>query len=258
MPKGTYLKTNSAIEINKPILFNMNMRDISIIIPTLNEAQNISRLLTYLLQFSMDVVKEIIVVDGGSTDGTIEIVKRNGAVACCAKIRGRGAQLAEAARLASGEILYFVHADTIPPNTYVEDILKAVQAGYHFGCYRYEFDSPHKLLFINSWFTRLPFMWCRGGDQSLFIQHTFYRNIGGFDASKPIMEDFDILVRGKKAGGRFKIIPKNVVVSARKYQENLYLRVNFANLVVYNMWKLGYSSTAIKNMYCKLIRHPKE
>ena len=234
------------------------MPTISIIIPTLNEAANIQKLLPYLQQYSQGKIKEIIVSDGGSDDGTLNFADALGAMGHQAAKSGRGAQLAAAAALASSEILYFVHADTIPPSSYVQDIHDALDSGYDFGCYRYRFDSSQLILKINAWFTRFPFIWCRGGDQSLFITRTFYDKIGGFDATQNIMEDFDIILRGKKQGGRFRIMPKNVLVSARKYHCNSYLRVNIANLIVFNMWRLGYEPATLKRTYYKLIRHPKE
>ena len=225
---------------------------LSIIIPTLNEEENIGRLLDRLQSRSEDSLAEIIVVDGGSTDKTLAIAEQAGA--CCIKSSksGRATQMNQGARKAAGDILYFVHSDTLPPTSFVSDIRQALEAGYSVGCFRYQFDSPRKLLKINAFFTRFDFKWCRGGDQSLFIKRELFEQMGGFKEDYIIMEDFEFIDRIRKEY-RFKIIPKNMLVSARKYATNSYLRVQIANLIVFNMYRFGASQQRMANMYKRLL-----
>jgi rSAM/selenodomain-associated transferase 2 len=193
---------------------------ISVIIPTKNEAENIGILIESLQKLGGSNLHEIIVIDSpNSSDNTFEIAENLGVIAIKAPQAGRAAQMNYGANLASGDILYFVHADTQIHADYVSDILQAFANGYDFGCYRYQFDSSHFLLKINAFFTRFPFIWCRGGDQTLFIRKRDFINLGCFRHDFQIMEDYDFILRANKSL-KFKIIPKNVIVSARKYKTN--------------------------------------
>jgi len=227
---------------------------ISIIIPTLNEAANISKLLTHLHAFDSILDHEILVADGGSTDQTIPISKSFGAITFQSNISSRAIQMNEAAKQATGDILYFVHADTLPPKSCLVDIQKAVKSKTCIGCFRFRFDSNNLLLKVNSFFTRFNVMWCRGGDQSLFITRSFFEELGGFDEKCVIMEDFEIIkrARDKKA---FKIIPKDVLVSARKYVDNGYFKVQWANLVAFRKFKKGESHEQILETYKKMLTY---
>ncbi len=215
---------------------------ISVIIPTFNEADTIGRLIETLKEFSNSQVLEIIVVDSpDSTDNTFEIAQSLDILVVKSPQKGRATQMNFGALLASGEILYFVHADTKVNPDYAFDIQKAILTGYDFGCYRYRFDSPSILLKINAFFTRLPFIWCRGGDQTLFIRKEDFLKVGKFREDYQIMEDYEFITRANKVL-KFKIIPKNVVVSARKYKTNSYLRVQKANFIVMRMFLNGKAS----------------
>jgi hypothetical protein len=94
---------------------------------------------------------------------------------------------------------------------------------------------------INAFFTRLPFIWCRGGDQTLFIRKEDFLKVGKFREDYQIMEDYEFIIRAKKVLN-FKIIPKNVIVSARKYKTNSYLRVQKANFKIMRMFLSGKAS----------------
>lgn len=230
-------------------------RSITIIIPTLNEAENIGNLVQYLRRHADEHIKEILVIDGGSTDQTVELAKRAGAQAFVCPERGRAKQMHYGVRMADGDVYYFVHADSIPPSTYVQDILDAIAEGNPIGCYRFKFTNNHPLLRINSWFTRFEFLWCRGGDQTLYITAKCYEELKGFKMT-PIMEEYDLIDRARKLYS-FKIIPKNTLVSPRKYENNSYFRVNFANLVVFTMWRLGKPASKLEKTYKRLLNHPK-
>lgn len=229
---------------------------VSAIIPTLNEAEHISRLLDRLQKYGGAQLLEIIIVDAGSEDETVKIAHSKDVKVVRSPQKGRAFQMNYGAREAQGEILYFVHADTLPPKCFMQSIKKAIDEDYALGCFRYQFDSPRKLLRINAFFTRFPMLWCRGGDQSLFIKDEVFNALNGFREDYQIMEDFEFIIRARQAY-RFKIIPENMLVSARKYHENSYLRVQIANLVVFNMFRFGYSQEAMLKTYRKLLRQIK-
>lgn len=237
-------------------MLSIKNKTITVIIPTLNEAQNIKRLLKHLKDGGDESV-EIIVVDANSADGTAAVARASGAIVIECQQASRAHQMNLGAQAAQGEILYFVHADAIPPNSYRKDIVAAVERGSQFGCYRFKFESKSPLLAINSFFTRFKFLWCRGGDQTLFIRKDIFEKEGGFDEYYIIMEDYDLIIRLWKKY-TFTIIPKSVAVSARKYQHNGYLQVTLANLKVFRMFKKGYAPALLKEKYYELIRHPKD
>lgn len=229
---------------------------LSIIIPTYNEEENILRLLNYLRENSDDRLAEIIVVDGGSLDRTVEIVKEAGFTCMISDKKGRAAQMNYGYRMSKGEVLHFVHADSKPPSSYLDDIQQAIDGGFSAGCYRFRFDSDHLLLKINSYFTRFDRIMCRGGDQTLFITRELFEHLKGFREDFLIMEEYDLIQKIQRIA-HFKIIPKNVMVSARKYEKNHYLQVNFANLVVFMMYFLGARQDTMVHAYKSLIHHPK-
>jgi|AntRauTorckE6833_2_1112554.scaffolds.fasta_scaffold43611_2 rSAM/selenodomain-associated transferase 2 len=230
---------------------------ITVIIPTLDEAENIEQLLHYLHQHASGHIAEIIVSDAESKDNTQDIAKKNDAIVICTKQASRAHQMNEAAKMATGDILYFVHADAKPPQSFTSDILKAVNKGTDFGCYRFKFDSKHPFLAVNSFFTRFKVLWCRGGDQTMFIKKSVFDHNDGFDEEFVVMEDFE-LIRRLWNKYRFDIIPKSVLVSARKYEDNGYWQVNLANLKIYKMFMKGYHPQILKEKYFQLIKHPKE
>lgn len=225
---------------------------ISIIIPTLNEAKNIGQLVRFLKLHGGDEVIEIIVVDAGSTDNTVEFAERAGAQVFETSQRGRAFQMNYGAERARGNLFYFVHADTLPPASFVEDIKESIDQDFPIGCFRFQFDSNRWLLRINSWFTRLDLLWCRGGDQSLYVLRDLFLALEGFSNEHLIMEEYDLIRRARR-GYPFRIIPKNVLVSARKYETNSYLRVQIANLIVFNMYRLGFPQQRIYNTYRRML-----
>lgn len=231
------------------------MQDISIIIPTYDEADGIGTLIQYLQEYGGSYVKEIIVSDGGSMDHTISIATAAGAIATLSPDKGRAAQMNHGASIATGSIFYFVHADSFPPVTYASDILTAINCGYAFGRYRTKFDSDKKILLFNAWFTRFDLFICYGGDQTLFMQRTLFDQIGGFNGSMRIMEDYDIVTRAKSTGARYKIFSSAALVSARKYDTNSWIRVQTANYTIIRMYKKGASQNEMVQRYRELLNY---
>jgi rSAM/selenodomain-associated transferase 2 len=230
----------------------LKLRMVSIVIPTYNEAENIGRLVAYLAANSNKNTCEIIVSDGGSTDETMSIAQSAGAKAVLSAKKSRAAQMNYGASVAHGNMLYFIHADTFPPVTFVTDIERAFSKGYAFGRYRTAFDSKKFMLKINAFFTRFDWFVCYGGDQTLFITITLFNAIKGFDEQMQIMEDYDIVTRAKKAA-RYKIFSKAALISARKYDTNGWLKVQLANRRIVQMYNNGASQQDMAATYKELL-----
>ena len=227
---------------------------ISVIIPTFNEVAHISELVRFIVQLRRSEILEVIVVDGGSADDTCMYAEQAGARVIRLNRCSRAIQLNRGAREAKGDVLYFVHADVKLLASFVDDILDAEGEGFCSGCYRYVFDSPKLMLKVNAFFTRFDGIMCRGGDQTLFVRRLDFQSLGGFDESYAIMEDYEFLIRLRRRFA-FKIIPKNIVVSARKYQENSWLRVQIANLFIFIMFFFRRSPIEMKQIYKILLTY---
>lgn len=229
------------------------MQKLSIIIPTLNEAANITRLVSYLWAHADDRLAEIIVVDGGSVDGTQKMLQGLNVNMLLCPLANRAAQMNMGARHASSEILYFVHADTLPPIAYLTDIFDALKNGHVMGCYRYRFDSPRVLLRINSWFTRFSFLWCQGGDKTFFISKNVFEQENGYNEAYCIMEEYDFL---RRVAGKYKllIMPKDTMVSARKYENKTWLYVQLVNFWAFTLFRWKVNPVKVKNFYHRALK----
>ena len=225
----------------------MSMYSVSVIIPTLQEAARIGALIERLRQAN-PAPFEIIVADAQSADGTAQRARDLGAELVLCNRSCRAVQMNAGARLAKGRALYFVHADTLPPPDYLQRIQAAFEAGVAMGCFRYRFDRDHWLLRLNAWFTRFRFLWCQGGDKSFFILREIFEELGGYDESCVVMEEYYFL---KKAMKRYRlhIEPAYMTVSARKYSTNSWLRVQTANMGAFAMFRLGFPPDRIKRFY---------
>ncbi|MEO7802677.1 MAG: glycosyltransferase, partial [Ginsengibacter sp.] len=113
------------------------------IILTYNEADQVAKIISIVHAANGKHEAEIIVVDGGSTDGTIHIAEQDGANVVTSERKGRAAQMNKGASIAKHDILYFLHADSIPPNNFTTHILDAYQKDVDSGCFRLGFDYDH-------------------------------------------------------------------------------------------------------------------
>ncbi|PKP26928.1 MAG: glycosyl transferase family 2 [Bacteroidetes bacterium HGW-Bacteroidetes-2] len=226
---------------------------ISIIIPVLNEEEHISILISYLKKNSSSKnIAEIIVVDGGSTDGTFTVAEAENAVVISSK-KGRAIQMNTGAKQATGEILYFLHADCLPPKNFDIEILQAIQNGHLAGCFRLKFDSNHWWLKLAGWFTRFNWSNCRGGDQSQFITKALFEDIGGYDESFLIYED-NILIKELYKRNRFTVLPKTITTSARLYKEKGIWTLQYHFWAIHLMKRLGATAKELYAYYAKNIK----
>lgn len=229
--------------------------NISVVIPVLNESLQIRKTLELLINHaSKPQALEVIVVDGGSKDQTVDEVyafaKANLSINIKLKTseKGRARQLATGAEHAQEAILYFLHADSYPPENYDLLITKAVSNGNPAGCFRMRFRCNHIWLRFICWFTRFNWRASRGGDQSQYITRELYDEIGGYDSELPIYEDYDLIHKlyDREA---FHVLPATLTSSSRRYHEQGVLRLQWHYLKIYwKKWR-GASNEDILSYY---------
>ena len=236
---------------------------LSIIIPVLNEATTIEKLLTHLSEnISGENSFEIILIDGGSNDGTPKIItdfseKKSISIRLIDSEKGRAKQMNKGAINAYGEIFYFLHADSFPPKNFDKYIISEVEKGNPAGCFRMKFDSNHWWLQLAGWFTKLSWRACRGGDQSQFITKALFEEIGGFDESYIIYED-NILINELYERKKFVVIQHQLITSARLYKQKGVWKLQYHFMVIYIKRWLGADSDKLYNYYLKNIKLSKK
>jgi rSAM/selenodomain-associated transferase 2 len=189
---------------------------LSIIIPTLNEGRSIGATLEAVARVRGRF--EVIVVDGGSDDETVEVAESFGAQVVKSG-SGRGLQMHAGACAARGEALWFLHADTLAPSDGAERIAEALRndAGTVGGNFTISFDGDRRAARFLTWlYPQLRKIGLCYGDSAIFVRASYYSEVGGFKPF-PLFEDLD-LVRRLRARGRLIHLPVPVVTSSRRFE----------------------------------------
>jgi rSAM/selenodomain-associated transferase 2 len=196
---------------------------ISVVIPVLDEAANLARLLPELRRACPGA--EIIVVDGGSRDGTADVARGQAGVQLLEGARGRARQMNAGARQAGGDVLLFLHADTsLPDGAPVAIAAALADPAVVGGRFDVRFDSRRRVLRIVAWFmnARSRATSICTGDQAIFVRRADFEAVGSYP-DVPLMEDIE-LCRRLKARGRLAALRARVTTSARKWEREGPLR----------------------------------
>lgn len=217
---------------------------LSVIIPTLNEAAQLPRTLQSVV--TQDHACEIIVVDGGSTDGTRALASD---AACLLEApRGRARQMNAGARVATGEAFLFLHADTrLPPGAFAQIWQTLRTPGTEAGAFRLAFDRSSPLLDFYAWCTRWPLPQICFGDRGLFVTRAAFEAVGGFP-DQPMFEDLD-LVRALHRRGRFRFLDAAVTTSARRFSAMGTLKQQVLNAFLWTRYMAGADPQALARYY---------
>jgi rSAM/selenodomain-associated transferase 2 len=220
----------------------------SVIIPTLNEAEVIQKVLTDLeLQRSNLIYDiEIIISDGGSKDGTIEICKNFNLIILNSE-KGRGTQLFSGAKLANGRILVFFHADVEIPNDLFSFLDESFEPNITIATFRMNLNVKNLLYKLYSFFTRFDSVFTTFGDQGIIVRQDFYNSIGGFKEI-PLMEDVDFLRRAriKTKITKFK---KELAVSTRRFNQIGIVKTQIKSFICIVKFIIGVDPIKIYNFY---------
>lgn len=189
---------------------------LSIIVPVLNERHYLPAVLAALTDLGSH---EVIVVDGGSTDGSREYLCQQRKALVIDSERGRGNQLNAGAAIATGDVLVFLHCDCLLPPDGPKRIAQALGSEEVVGgCFlvRFAEQYPRSLRFVACGINgRTRLTYTATGDQAIFVRRSVYEAVGGF-ADWPLFEDMDLVSRIKHRG-RFVVIPTAVTISARRW-----------------------------------------
>ena len=228
------------------INFSSESVKISIIIPVLNEAENIGLVISSI-QRAENI--EVIIIDGGSQDNTVKIAENLG-VKVIVTNRGRALQMNAGAKIATGEILLFLHGDTQLPLGFETEIRKTfINSNIIAGAFQLKINGDQlslrvieKTVFWRSKYLQMPY-----GDQAIFIKAITFGEIGGFP-EQPIMEDFE-LIRRLNHLGKIEILSSSVITSGRRWQKLGVFKTTLINQLIVIGYYLGISPTKLAQWY---------
>lgn len=208
---------------------------ISVIIPTLNEAPRLKKLLPQLLAIPQ---LEIIVSDGGSSDATEAVAQEFGVIFVSGPA-GRGKQLNRGAKIARGDILFFLHADSQVDPSCFSQLQQVIATGRQWGCFTLAFDDPG--LFFNwvAWASSMRvrlFSSCYG-DQGIFCHREFFQSLGGFP-DYPFLEDLSFSRQARKIQ-KASLLKATIITSSRRFKQNGLLKTLWKMQTVKFLYWLG-------------------
>ena len=230
---------NKGAETERPTL--------SIIIPTLNEANSIKSTLAAVARVRGSI--EVIVADGGSNDRTTEIARQNGAQVITSE-RGRGLQMHKGAGVARGEALLFLHADTSAPPDAAERIKEALASDAKAvgGNFDIRFEGDGRAARFLTWlYPKLGKLGLCYGDSGIFVRAPAYEEVEGFN-SFPIFEDLD-LVRRLRKSGRMVHLAVTVVTSSRRFEGRSFALTFARWSILQGLYWLGISPRVLNQLY---------
>lgn len=226
---------------------------LSIIIPTLNEEslieKNLASIKKQLSAISHQLSAEIIVADGGSRDRTVEAARRF-ADRVCISDKGRGEQMNAGAKVSEGDLLLFLHADSILYLSGIVNMLKVMEDNDIVGgAFRLKIDSKktfHKVIssFANM---RSRILGIAYGDQGIFARRNIFYAVGGYP-DIPIMEDVEFVKR-LKGNGKFIILDECVTTSSRRWDREGILYTTIRNWILISLYLIGASPNRLKGWY---------
>jgi|SRR3989338_169 len=234
---------------------------LSIIIPTLNEEtivkKNLSLISRQLSAISNELSTEIIIADGGSSDRTVEVAKRF-ADKVCISYTGRGIQMNTGAKASEGDLLLFLHADSLFSVSGIQSMLEVMQDDrVTGGAFKLKIDSTDSTGLRNnrvSLKTISSFANIRSkifnivyGDQGIFVRRDIFYKIGGYPEI-PIMEDVEFVITLKKFG-KFIILPEYITTSSRRWDSEGIFYCSLRNWVLISLYLTGVSPYKLNGWY---------
>jgi len=218
---------------------------ISVIIPVYNESSTIEGCLSVLDNLPGEW--EVLFADGGSSDDTVAKIAERYPVLSCRK--GRANQMNDAADHASGEVLWFLHCDSRPPQQAYTQICDAVADGALWGCFHIGFDYDGPFMGCNTVLSnRRAKRGIAFGDQGIFVRRELFAAEGGFPAL-PIMEDYEFSRRLKRRGILPRLLPGQIITSGRRYRTGFPLLTMWKMFWLRCLYRAGVDINEINRRY---------
>lgn len=234
--KGSWTETDGGqqtwkltdLKRKKTVRFLEQHEKISVIVPSYNEEKTITALQNQLKPWQDQC--EILLVDGGSTDRTLELI--DPAFRVIRGPKGRACQMNRGAAESTGDILLFLHCDSSLPLDFTDEI-RRVMRSYRAGCFGIRFSTEDILMRVCGMMSNyrakvrgIPF-----GDQGIFLERELFFELGGFPEI-PIMEDYQLSMTMKSQGIRFGMTAKRIYTSDRRFPEGVLPKLRL-------MWKMN-------------------
>ncbi|MGM0442429.1 MAG: TIGR04283 family arsenosugar biosynthesis glycosyltransferase [Elusimicrobiota bacterium] len=221
----------------------------SVVIPVINEQKRINTKINHLKNMDGIESKQIIVVDGDPAGSTIGVIEDSEVVKITSS-RGRAKQMNAGAKVAGGEVIIFLHADTeLPPGAF-KKISKELEKGYIGGAFKLKLDSENLLINLISHTAnlRVDVFGIPYGDQAIFVKKSVFENAGGYPEI-PLMEEVEFLRKIKREYGKLKVIKSPVLSSARRWENNGILQTTLKNHLIRFLYLLKVSPEVLANIY---------
>ncbi len=221
------------------------MYKISVIIPVYDEALLINDAVHRLLSMNSDFLQEIIIVDGHIGISTIKALRKDlkssKKIKCTGSKKNRGIQMNTGAKHATGDILLFLHVDTILTKNAFESISFMIDRHHpDAGAFKLSIDSPKPIYRLletvisgRAEITKIPY-----GDQAIFLRRRVFKLLNGF-SEYPIMEDIDLMQRTKKRGFKIMILKEHVTTSSRRWEQEGILYCTLRNWLIISLYAFG-------------------
>jgi rSAM/selenodomain-associated transferase 2 len=225
-------------------------KSFSVIIPVFEESSIINKTIEHVYQTGSGFDLEVIIVDGDVRGDTIRTITNNSTLRITAG-RGRGSQMNKGASMAGGDILVFLHADTVLPVDAFEAISSLLRADEYVGgafdlgiqSGRLIYRVIERAVLIRTRLTRVPY-----GDQAIFIKRDYFEKVRGFPAI-PLMEDVAFMRRLKKDGYNIGIIPMKAYTSPRRWEKEGVLFCTLRNWTLLSLYLLGADPQKLERFY---------
>lgn len=220
---------------------------ISIIVPVYNEAASIQKFMSHIEQFKPHC--EILFIDGGSDDGTDQILGKKYEVFYSPK-RGRSYQMNHGASLASGDVLLFLHSDSFLSLNALVEMERVISQGCKVGCFKIKFESKSRLMRICSFMSslRVRLRSIAFGDQGIFIERDFFNQLGKY-AEIPLMEDYQLSMDIKRNGQKIALADELIITSERRFTRLGRLRTMARMQKLQYLHRRGVESARLAQLY---------
>jgi glycosyltransferase involved in cell wall biosynthesis len=214
---------------------------ISVIIPAYNDEGAISLTIKHLKENSYArLLKEIIVVDAGSSDRTVTEAEHAGAVVVHSIRKNRSTQMNLGVQYATGKILYFILPGALPPKNFTNEIVRATQHGFSAGCFQVNLAYQSSLAKLMRMISSLKSSFTRIEDQSLFVISELFEKAGKFREDLMLLEDHELIDRLKRYSG-FILLKECILTPAKKNIRRGFARAEFGWVITTIMYWMGYS-----------------